>query len=140
MSSKPRILLVDDEEHFRTTLGKRLSVRGLDVNTAGSGEEALRELSKNPYDIILLDVKMPGMSGVEALAKIKKVNPHLEVIILTGHASVDTAVEVMKLGGYEFLLKPCPLDELMEKIDAAYDRKKAREEKSRKAEAHKLSP
>lgn len=132
MPLKPRVLIVDDEEAFRSALGKRLAVRGLEVNTVGSGKEALEELRNKPYDVILLDVKMPGMSGIEALAEIKKINPLLEVIILTGHASVDVAVEIAKLGGYEYLIKPCPLEDLMEKVDAAFERKVAREERVRK--------
>jgi len=129
MPSGPKVLIVDDEERFRTTLRKLLAVAGVEATTAGSGLEALQELEKTAYDVILLDVKMPEMNGLEALAKIKKVNPEIEVIMLTGHASVDVAVEIMKLGGYEYLLKPCPLEDLMVKIDAAYERKLVRQGK-----------
>jgi len=132
MGSNPKILIVDDEERFRTTLGKLLTVRGMDVNTVSGGKLALEELNRDNYDVVLLDIKMPGMDGVEALGKIKELNPLLEVIILTGHASVDVAVEIMRLGGYEYLLKPCPIDELMEKIDTAFERKTAREQRARK--------
>jgi DNA-binding NtrC family response regulator len=135
MSSKPKILIVDDEERFRTTLGKLLTVHGLEIKTLGSAREALEELQTADYDVILLDVKMPEMNGIEALAEIKKINPSLEVIILTGHASVDAAVEIMRLGGYEYLLKPCPVEALLEKIDSAYERKLAREERLRKRNA-----
>ncbi len=131
MSSNPKVLIVDDEERFRTTLGKLLRVRGLDVVTQGSAVEALDELKRNSYDVVLLDVRMPGMNGVEALAEIKKLNPGIEVIILTGHASVDVAMEIMKLGGYDYLLKPCPLDELSAKIETAYERKRNRRERAR---------
>ena len=131
MTSKPRVLIVDDEDRFRITLGERLKVRGLEARSAGSGKEALEELQKNPYDVILLDIKMPEMSGIEALARIKKIDPNLEVIILTGHASVDIAVDIMQLGGYDYLLKPCPIDDLMEKIDAAFEKKRAREQRTR---------
>ena len=134
MASRPKVLVVDDEERFRTTLGKLLSVKGLDTKTLGSAKEALEELQTNSYDVILLDVKMPEMNGIDALAHIKKIDPSVEVIILTGHASVDAAVEIMRLGGYEYLLKPCPLEELTDKIDAAYERKTAREERRRKRE------
>ena len=133
MSSTPRLLLVDDEERFRTTLSKLLGVRGIPVVAVGSGEEALEDLRSKPYDVILLDVRMPGMNGIEALAEIKKINPALEVIILTGHASVDAAVDIMKLGGYDYLLKPCSVDELMDKIDGAHERKLAREKRKEKA-------
>ena len=134
MSSKPRVLIVDDEERFRTTLAKLLTVRDLEVKTAASGREALEELKAGPCDVVLLDVKMPEMSGVEVLAEIKKIDRNLEVIILTGHASVDVAVEIMRLGGYEYLLKPCPMEELMEKIDAAFERKVAREQRQKKTD------
>jgi DNA-binding NtrC family response regulator len=127
MAGKPRVLIVDDEERFRTTMGRLLGVRGLDVFTVGSAAEALDEIRKSPYDVIVLDVRMPGMSGIEALAEIKRIRPGVEVIILTGHASVDTAVEIMRLGGYEYLLKPCPIDELVDKVEAAYERKMSRE-------------
>ena len=135
MSLSPKVLIVDDEERFRTTLGKLLTVNGLDVKTVGSGRLALEELAQSSYDVILLDVKMPEMDGVETLAQIKKIDPNIEVIILTGHASVDVAVEIMRLGGYEYLLKPCPMDELMEKIETAHERKIAREQRARKPEA-----
>ena len=132
MNAKPRVLIVDDEERFRTTMAKLLTVNGLEVTTVGSGKAALEELKAKPYDVITLDIRMPEMSGLEALAEIKKVNPGIEVIILTGHASVDTAVEIMRLGGYEYLLKPTSTEELMNKIDAAYERKLTREQKMRK--------
>ncbi len=127
MGEKPRVLVVDDEERFRTTLRKILSVNGMDVADAGSAAEAFAELEKKPYDVIVLDVKMPGMNGIEALGRIKKDNPNVEVIILTGHASVDAAVEIIRLGGYEYLLKPCPVDDLIGKIESAWERKMDRE-------------
>ncbi len=133
MAARPKVLIVDDEERFRVTLGKLLASKGLEVRTVGSGREALQELETAGYDVILLDVKMPEMSGVEALAAIKKTHPGLEVIILTGHASVDVAVDIMRLGGYEYLLKPCPLEELLNKIETAYERKVAREERTLRA-------
>ena len=133
MPSAPRLLLVDDEERFRTTLSKLLGVRGIPVAAVGSGEEALAELRSKPYDVILLDIRMPGMNGIEVLAEIKKVNPDLEVIILTGHASVDAAADIMRLGGYDYLLKPCSVDELMDKVDSAHERKLAREKRKEKA-------
>jgi DNA-binding NtrC family response regulator len=135
MLPKAKVLIVDDEERFRLTLKKLLTANGLETNAVGSGQEAIEELLQSPYDVVLLDVKMPGMSGIEALAKLKKINREVEVIMLTGHASVDVAVEIMKLGGYEYLLKPCPLDELLAKIESAYERKVARAERTRKTEA-----
>ncbi len=140
MSAIPNILLVDDEERFRTTMSKMLTAEGLQVAAVGSGAEALEQLKSRPFDVVVLDVRMPGMSGIEALAEIKKINPQVEVIILTGHASVDTAVEIMKLGGFDYLLKPCSIDDLMLKIDAAYERKTAREERLRKKEENGGGP
>jgi len=132
MTTAPRILIVDDEERFRLTLGKLLKVRELDVTTLGSGPEALEALKQEQYDVIVLDVRMPGMDGIETLAEIKKLNPNIEVIILTGHASVDAAVDIMKLGGYDYLLKPSSVEELIEKIEAAFERKQAREQRAKK--------
>ncbi|NSW84862.1 MAG: response regulator [Syntrophobacteraceae bacterium] len=135
MSSKPKVLIVDDEERFRTTLRKLLLVKGIDAASVGSAREAFDELDTGSYDVILLDVKMPEMDGIEALAEIKRRFPHLEVIMLTGHASVDVAVEIMRLGGFEYLLKPCPIEELTDKVEAAFERKKNRESRARKKES-----
>lgn len=123
---KPKVLIVDDEERFRKTLSKLLRTQGLTVNDVGSGEEALKFIENQPIDVVLLDMRMAGMNGIETLSAIKKKDPFIEVIILTGHASVDVAVEIMKLGGYEYLLKPCDIDELMVKIDAAFEKRMTR--------------
>lgn len=123
---KPKVLIVDDEERFRKTLSKLLRAQGLTVNDVGSGEEALKFIENQPIDVVLLDMRMAGMNGIETLSAIKKKDPFIEVIILTGHASVDVAVEIMKLGGYEYLLKPCDIDELMVKIDAAFEKRMTR--------------
>jgi len=129
MNPPPKILLVDDEERFRMTTGRLLGVRGFDAVPVGSAKEALEELWNRDYDVVVLDVRMPGMSGIEALAEIKRIRPEVEVIILTGHASVDAAVEIMRLGGYEYLLKPCPIDELVDKIERAFERRQSRQKK-----------
>lgn len=133
MSLKPKVLIVDDEERYRTTLRKLLTVREIEAKDVGSAREAFSELDSIPYDVILMDVKMPEISGIEALGRIKRDHPSVEVIILTGHASVDAAVEIMKLGGYEYLLKPCPIDELVGKIESAWERKVAREKRQKTA-------
>lgn len=130
----PKVLLVDDEERFRTTLSKLLKAHGLTVTDLGSGREALEELKRKAYDVIVLDVRMPEMDGIAALAEIKKIDPLLEVIILTGHASMDAANKIMWLGAYEFLLKPCPVEDLIDKIESAYERKTTREAKKREEE------
>ncbi|NLI82802.1 MAG: response regulator [Deltaproteobacteria bacterium] len=135
MPEAPKVLIVDDEERFRTILCKVLTAKGVDAQSVGSGREALEELARTPYDVVLLDVKMPEMNGIEALSELKKRHRSVEVIMLTGHASVDVAVEIMRLGGYEYLLKPCPVDDLMDKIESAWERKKSREERLRREEA-----
>jgi DNA-binding NtrC family response regulator len=127
MPSKPKILLVDDEERFRRTTAKLLKGNGLEVLTAASGKEAIQEVKTQSYDVIILDVRMPEMSGIEALKEIKKIKPGVEVIMLTGHASVDTAFEILKLGACDYLFKPCSIEELMDKIDRAYESKLTRE-------------
>jgi len=122
-------MLVDDEERFRTTLGKMLRAQGLEVTALGSGREALEELKNAAYDVLVLDVRMPDMDGIATLTQIKKIAPQVEVIILTGHASMDAAMEIMRLGGYDYLLKPCPVEDLLAKIESAYERKITREAK-----------
>lgn len=129
MPTGPTVLLVDDEERFRQNLKKMLTAHGLTVTAVGSGEEALAALANQPYDVMLLDMRMPGLSGLETLAALKQDYPETEVIVLTGHASVDTAAEIIRLGGFEFLLKPCPLEEILAKIESAYERKLARQER-----------
>lgn len=124
---KPSVLLVDDEDRFRITTAKLLKANGLQVSTASSGREALQEVSTGSPDVIVLDVRMPGMSGLEALKEIKKIDPRVEVIVLTGHASVDTAFEIMKLGGFDYLFKPCSIEDLIDKIGRAYERKRIQE-------------
>jgi DNA-binding NtrC family response regulator len=128
MAALPKILLVDDEERFRTNLARMLAAEGFEVTTRDSGQGALDELAHRPYDVILLDMRMPAMNGLETLAAIKEEHPDTEVIILTGHASVDAAAQIIRLGAYEFLLKPCPIEEVVAKIETAYERKLARQE------------
>lgn len=135
---EPRIMIVDDEERFRTTLTKRLIERQLDVTSSGSGAEALAEIKKKLYDVVVLDVKMPGLSGIETLAEIKKISSGIEVILLTGHASVDSAVDGMRLGAYDYLLKPCEIETLLEKINGAYGVKASRDQRLRQAEIRRM--
>ncbi len=120
----PRVLIVEDEEALRQTMSKRLQRRGLEVGTAGSGEEALDILSREPFDVIVLDIKMPGIDGIETLKRIKDIRPDYQVIILSGHASLDLARRIVELGGFDYLLKPYDFDELMIKIENAFKRKK----------------
>jgi len=130
----PFVMLVDDEEPFVETMTKRLNKRDLKVISAYSGQEALETLSKNRnVDVVLLDVKMPGMDGIETLAEIKKVYPLVEVIMLTAHATVESAIEGMKQGAYDYLMKPCDIELLIEKVEEAYKKKQDHEEKIREA-------
>jgi len=135
----PYILLVDDEVPFVETMSKRLVKRGLKVISANNGEETLIKLDQgSKVDVIILDVKMPGMDGIETLQEIKKRHPLKEVIMLTGHATVETAIEGMKLGAFDYLMKPCDLDILMSKVDGAVKKKHEHESKIEKARIDKL--
>jgi DNA-binding NtrC family response regulator len=125
----PLVLLVDDEVPFVETMTKRLSKRQLMVLAAYSGREALEKLEKNAVDVVILDVKMPGMDGIETLREIKKAHPLVEVIMLTGHATVETAVEGMRLGAFDYLMKPCEIEELLAKVDEAKEKKSKHEQK-----------
>ena len=137
---KPRILLVDDEERFRTNLQKMLEAEGLTVRGASSGAEALEELKHSPCDVIVLDIRMPDMDGLATLKEIKQINPEVEVIILSGHASMDAAMEINRLGGYDYLMKPCPLEDLLLKIEAAYEKKLERKKSRRQPPQPKPEP
>jgi DNA-binding NtrC family response regulator len=123
-----RVLLVDDETEFLETLVKRLKKRKLDVVSAVSGKDALATLGAEPIDVVVLDVKMPDMDGIETLKEIKKISPQVEVIMLTGHASVEVAIQGMELGAFDYLMKPMDIDELLYKLQDAYKKKWCREE------------
>ncbi|MFH1672383.1 MAG: response regulator [Pseudomonadota bacterium] len=124
-----RVLIVDDEDDFRETLMKRLQKRNLAVVGAESGAKALEILDGQLFDVVILDVKMPGMDGVEALREMKRMRPIMEVVMLTGHATVETAIEGMKLGAFDYVRKPADFDELLEKMKQAYEKKRAHEAK-----------
>jgi len=133
------VLIVDDEEDFLETIIKRLNKRQVDASGARSGEEALELLKEKTFDVVILDVKMPGgMDGIEALREIKKIQPLSEVILLTGHASVETSIEGMKLGAFDYLLKPIKLDDLLKKIAQAIEKKDTHDQKIRSAQIKKL--
>jgi len=125
-----KVLLVDDEVPFVETMTKRLTKRDLEVYQAFSGSEALEKLDRErSVEVVILDVKMPGMDGIETLGEIKRRFPLVEVVMLTGHATVETAIEGMKLGAYDYLMKPCDMDILMAKVDEAAARKRKQETK-----------
>jgi len=133
------VLIVDDEEDFLETIIKRLNKREVDASGARSGEEALELLKEKTFDVVILDVKMPGgMDGIEALREMKKIQPLVEVILLTGHASVETSIEGMKLGAFDYLLKPIKLDDLLRKIAQAIEKKDNHDQKMRSAQIKKL--
>ena len=114
-----KVLLVDDEQDFLETLSSRLEMRGLKVSAVTSGEQAIAEAREQEYDAIVVDLSMPGIDGLETLKRIKANNPNAEIIMLTGHGSVASGVEAMKLGAGDFLQKPVELTELMSKIGEA---------------------
>ena len=133
-----KVLLVDDEEDFAEMLSLRLIELGEKVVIAYSGQEGLDTLTKTGIDVVILDIKMPGMDGIETLREIKKQYPIIEVILLTGHGSTETAVEGMKLGAFDYLMKPADFSDLAAKLEGARKRKDEQEERIRKAEAKLL--
>lgn len=132
------ILLVDDEKDFVEMLALRLGDEGHRVRSAYSGQEALQALTETESDVVILDIKMPGMDGIETLKEIRTRYPIVEVILLTGHGSIDTAVEGMKAGAFDYLLKPADFEELKTKLAGAQIRKYEQEERIRQAEAKAL--
>lgn len=133
-----RVLVVDDEAEFRDLTVKRLDKRGLKAAGAASGEEALVAIDRTLVDVVLLDVKMPGMDGIETLREIKRRKPLIEVVLLTGHASVDSGIEGMKLGAFDYLMKPIELDSLLDKLADAYEKKRLHEEKIEQAQTKRF--
>jgi DNA-binding NtrC family response regulator len=133
-----RVLIVDDEKDFVEMFSLRLQESGDKVFVAYSGQECLNALGRENIDVVVLDIKMPGMDGIETLKEIKKRYPIVEVILLTGHGAIETAVEGMKLGAYDYLLKPADAAEMAEKLQGARKRKDEQEDRIRKAEQKTL--
>jgi DNA-binding NtrC family response regulator len=127
--SESTVLLVDDEEDFVEVLAERLEARGLAVDTAANGELALEKAGKRLFDAIVLDMAMPGMNGIETLQGLLQINPDLQVILLTGRATLGQAVEAMKLGALDFLEKPVDIETLVGKIAEAATKRSSLEEK-----------
>jgi len=121
MSKKIKLLIVDDEVKFLDSIAKRLELRDFDVTKATNGQEAIKATHDDKFDLALLDLKMPGMNGKEVLEIIKKEHKYLEVIILTGHGSMDSAVECTKLGAFSYLPKPYELEKLIEILQQAFE-------------------
>ena len=124
-----RVLLVDDEVEFVDTLAKRMKKRKLTASRVNSGEDALEFLGQHPTDVVILDVKMPGIDGMQTLMEIKRQYPLIEVIMLTGHANVEVAIQGMEIGAFDYLMKPMAIDDLVYKIQDAYKKKSIQEKK-----------
>ena len=123
MSEKIKLLIVDDEEAYVESMAKRLEIRGFEVRTATRGDEAVEAARREQFDLALLDLKMPGMDGKEVLETLKKEDRYIEVVILTGHGSVDSAVDCTKLGAFGYLPKPYELEKLLDTLRQAYQAK-----------------
>jgi len=124
-----KILLVDDEIIFTENMAKLLTSRGYLVTAVNNGESAIIMLEEKDFDVVVLDLKMPGMDGITTLKEIIKLGLFTETLILTGHGSVDTALEAIKIGAYDYLAKPCEIGELVEKIEGAWQQKDTDEKK-----------
>ncbi len=135
---KVQVLLVDDEQDFVEVLGERLEARGFEVRTSFSGDDALAKLTEKGADVVILDVLMPGKDGMETLREIKQIHPLTEVIMLTGHATIETAIQGLKLNAYDYLMKPTDTEALVTKITNAHRRKASQEERIRLAEVEKV--
>ena len=120
---KISLLIVDDEEDFLRAISRSLAIRDFHVVTANRGEKALEVAKSYPVDIAIVDLKMPGMNGLETLEALKKVHPWMEIIILTGHGTIDSAVEATRSGAYSYMQKPCELDTLMQMLIEAYKKR-----------------
>jgi len=131
--SNIKVLLVDDEADFLDTLVKRMKKRSVEAWGVRSGEEALDHLKQNQVDVVVLDVRMQGMNGIETLRQLKRRFPLVEVIMLTGHAAMEVAIEGMEIGAFDYLMKPVDIDSLLYKIEDAYKKKSIQETKIRKA-------
>ena len=123
-----RLLLVDDEGRFVETLSKRLTARGFDVEGALSGSQALERLEARPFDVVLLDIWMPGMDGLEVLKEIRLRHPSVRVVLLSGNASITAAVEGIRLGATDYLLKPVDIEDVLAKVEEAFEKKRLEEE------------
>lgn len=124
-----KVLVVDDEADFLETIVMRLRRRKIDALGVDGGKKALEIVENERFDVVVLDVLMPGMDGIETLKLLKKKDPFIEVIILTGHGSVESGLQGMQFGAFDYIMKPADLDELLEKIQQAYERKRIHEER-----------
>lgn len=121
--TKIKLLIVDDEIEFATTLAERMELRGIATQTANNGKEALELVHSSPPDLVILDLKMPDMSGLEVLERIKAMHPSIEVIMLTGHGSTASGIEGMEKGAFDYIMKPVDLNDLLEKLKLANEKR-----------------
>jgi DNA-binding NtrC family response regulator len=135
-----KLLLADDEKPFVDTMTKRLQKRDIDVVAAYDGKEALACLAQDDgIEVVILDIKMPVMDGMTALKEIKSKHPLVEVIMLTGHATVETGIEGMKMGAFDYLMKPCDMEQLVAKVEEAAERKRRQEQKIMEARVQAIT-
>ena len=132
---KMKLLLVDDEPRYLETTSKLIQRKGYEVWTAPNGEDALKTMATHNIHVVVLDVKMPGMDGNETLKHIKELYPLTEVIMLTGHATVDSAIDGLKSGAWDYLMKPADVEDIIEKAEQAFAKRLTQEEKIRSAQA-----
>jgi DNA-binding NtrC family response regulator len=130
---KWQVLIVDDEEQFAESLAERLTIRDYYVSVVFTGQGALDAVSQTNFDVVILDVQLPDLNGIEVLKKLKDIKPLTEVVMLSGHAQVENAIEGMKAGAFDFLVKPADSDDLFDKIEKAGERKAQQEERIRAA-------
>jgi two-component system response regulator CpxR len=135
---KIKVLLVDDEKDFVETLALRLEARNLSVSTAFNGDEAISKVQEEDFDVVILDMVMPGKTGIEVMRVIKQIRPLVEVILLTGHATMQSAIEGMNQGAFFYLMKPTEMQNLLQKIAHAYKHKAEHEHRIRQAEIDRL--
>ncbi len=133
-----KVLIVDDEENFVDLLSERLETRGFKVGRAYNGSDAVSSIKAEDYDVVLLDVMMPGKDGITTLKEMKQIRPLTEAIMLTGHGTVETGIAGMKLGAYDYLLKPSDIETLQKKINDAYKRKDDHEKRIKQAEVDRI--
>jgi DNA-binding NtrC family response regulator len=139
---KIQLLIVDDEENFLESIAKRLRIKDFEVSTATNGKDALKAAKKNKFDVAILDLKMPDMDGTEVLAVLKSKHKYLEAVMLTGHGTIDSAVECTKLGAFGYLEKPYDFDKLIEVLRGAYHArltKKFKQDKQKKEQLEMLA-
>jgi len=135
---RTKVLLVDDEVVFTNNVTRLLGNRGYRVTAVNGGEEAIRKLEQENFDVVVLDLKMPGKDGIATLREIKELGLLTETLILTGHGSIDSALEAIKLGAYDYLTKPCEIEELVDKIEGAWEKKDGEEIRDREEKIQKL--